>query len=265
MNRNLFLMEIRRNTKGFLVWFAIIALCVISTFGVIPTFMEGQEELLSAYPDEVKLALGIDAAAWDTTLGVYSTYYAFFFPLLGAMFAISLASSIISKEEGKKTAEFLLVKPITRAEIVTSKLAVYMTLVTALWIGVSLMELVGLYFMGSDSPEIGSYFTMSFYGYLLILLFGCVGMVVSLFIKRGRSVLGLSVGIVLISYLFDVMAKLSEKASKLAAISPFHYLDTSVAAETYGLQAGNVMFFVAASALCLVATFVLYRRKDIYV
>lgn len=127
MNTNLYVMELRRNLKSFIIWTAVIVVCVAGTFGVIPTFMETQQDLLAAYPEEVMRVLGINETTWSSALGVYSSYYIFFLPLFGAIYAISIGSSIIAREENRKTAEFLLVKPIRRTVVVGSKVIAFLT------------------------------------------------------------------------------------------------------------------------------------------
>ena len=70
---------------------------------------------------------------------------------------------------------------------------------------------------------------------------------------------------VLISYFFQVMGNLMANGELLAAVSPFHYLDTAVNDPGYGLVGGNVAFYLVLTALFITATILYYKRKDIYV
>ncbi len=67
------------------------------------------------------------------------------------------------------------------------------------------------------------------------------------------------------SYFIDVMGSLSEKAERIAAISPFHYLDTSVMQLGYHVRGANLAFFLIATAVCAAVALIAYNRKDIQV
>lgn len=182
MNATLYVMELKRNLKSTIIWLAVIVVCVVSTLAIVPNFMNNQEglrEMLAAYPESTLKAFNFDLENFGDSLGAYATYYGFFFPMLGAIFAISMGSKIVAKEEGKKTAEFLFTRPITRVEAAKTKMAVLFTYVTLIWILTSLVEHFGLPMISAEAYNRAAYWTMSFYAYLMILCFGFLGMVVS--------------------------------------------------------------------------------------
>jgi ABC-2 type transport system permease protein len=264
MNGNLYLMEMRRNLKGFAIWSAVVVLCVATTFAIIPTFIGNRAQLLAAYPADLLKAMGIDAAAWGSVLGVYASYYVFFVPLLGAVYAASLGANIIAREERENTAEFLLSRPLSRIEIVVSKMLVLLSYVTALWLLSTVAGIIGLR-VSSREIDFSAFWMLSIYGYLLVAAFGFLALFLSLLVRRGKSIVGAGIGIVLGAYLLDVLGNLSDKGAALARLSPFHYLDTEVTIPGYALEPGNVLFFVVLIVACVAAALKVYRRKDIFV
>jgi len=118
---------------------------------------------------------------------------------------------------------------------------------------------------GEGEIDYGAYWVLSIYGYLLIAAFGFLTLFLSLLVRRGKSIVGAGIGIVLGAYVVDVLGNLSDKGAALARLSPFHYLNTGVMAPGYGLEMGSVLFFVAAIAACAAAALPVYRRKDILV
>lgn len=67
-------------------------------------------------------AFGMDRLNFGTLTGFYSIECGNILGLGGAFFAALTASSILSKEEKDRTAEFLLTHPVSRFRIVTEKL-----------------------------------------------------------------------------------------------------------------------------------------------
>ncbi len=58
-------------------------------------------------------------------LGFYATYFVYYVPLIGGIYAYYLGGRLLANEEQDKTAEFLLSRPLSRNAIVGTKLMVY--------------------------------------------------------------------------------------------------------------------------------------------
>src|SRR5690554_4755154 len=121
----LFQREFKRNLKGLLLWSIIIGGLVILTLSVYPQFavqQQGFDDFMQAFPEGFMKAFGMDRVSLTTPLGFYAIECYLMTTLFGSIYAVSLGSNIVSKEENEKTAEFLLSKPITRANIISQKL-----------------------------------------------------------------------------------------------------------------------------------------------
>lgn len=71
--------------------------------------------------------LGINIDYVTSILGFYSMIFSFIV-LCGAIQAMNMGISILSKESRERTADFLLVKPVSRSTIVTAKLLAAFTM-----------------------------------------------------------------------------------------------------------------------------------------
>lgn len=265
MNANIYLTDLRRHLRGFLIWYAVIVACVLMTLTIVPTIAGRQAQFLAAYPAEMLEAIGIDAASWSTLLGIYASYWMFFVPLLGSIYAASLGSALLAREESAQTADFLLTKPVTRTEVALSKALVLLTYSAALWALSSVVEVIGLGVVSEAPLDVTGYWRLSLSGGLMIVLFGFLAMALSVVPRRSRPLLGLGIGAILASYALDVVGNMSDTGRRIAVASPFHHIDTAVATRGAALQAGNILFFVLLAAGFCAATLLLYRRKDIYV
>src|SRR4030042_6917098 len=128
MNRNLYRMEMKRNSLSLFLWTLVITLLISVTMSIYPTFIENQSRIfgmLNLIPKGVLQFKGFsDLNELLSPMGFYSANNVIYMMVLGSIYAIVLASGILLKEEYNKTAEYLLTRPITRSEIFLSKLAV---------------------------------------------------------------------------------------------------------------------------------------------
>ena len=211
-------------------------------------------------------AFGATLESLTNVLGFYCTRNAMFIQILGSFFSIMLASRILAQEEREKSAEFLLSKPVTRREILFSKLAVYFTYMLILNAVIVLVGYISLeLFKSGTEYKLASFLVHSTYSFLLMLTFGAIGLFLSLLIKRGRPTTNASIGIVMGAYFFDALSKVTPTADKLGYISPFKFIDNSVMRPDYGLEWWRVLYFVAVCLVLIGATMWIYRKKDILI
>ncbi len=268
MNRNLLLFELKKNRGRFFIWLFVLIGLIVFTMAVIPNMAKDRaqiESMLQMFPEGIKKALGMDAQTWSNVLGIYSTYHIFYAVLSGAIFAIALGLDIVAKEENKRTAEFLLTRPLTRTQIMTSKIIAFFIYVTALNILLALSGWAAVRVAASGPLEMRPFFIFCLYGFLLNLFFGCLGLLISSIIKRGRASAAAGLGIVVGFYFIDSLARASDVLGKIGFVSPFHVVDTKILEPGYGLEIWRILYFLIPAILFTVASIVFYRKKDIYV
>ena len=78
-------------------------------------------ELFAQMPKSMQTIFGIGTFDLSKASGYYGMLFLYLL-LMATIHAAMLGADIISKEERDKTSEFLLVKPISRNKIITSKL-----------------------------------------------------------------------------------------------------------------------------------------------
>jgi ABC-2 type transport system permease protein len=211
-------------------------------------------------------AFGASVDMWTNVLGFYSTRNAMFIMLIGSFFSILLAGKILAREEQEKTAEFLLSKPVTRLEVVRSKLAVFLTHLLLLNIVILIIGFLSLeIFKGDSQYNFKAFFIHWCYALLLMLTFGAIGLFLSLLIKRGRPITNLSIGIIVGAYFIDILSRVTPSADKFGYLSPFKFVDGGVMLPDYALVGWRVMYFLGVSLVFIAFTFVLYKKKDILV
>lgn len=272
INANLYCKELRLNRASFIAWSIAISIVIYLGMAFFPILMKGDmlkqvtAFLENPYMKSIVSVFGHGVEALTNVLGFYGARNSIFIMLLGSFYSTLLAGRILAKEEGEKTAEFLLAKPVTRSEIAVSKLAAFLTYLVffnsvILVAGFTSLEI----FKGESLYSLGAFFTLTFYSFLLMLTFGALGFALSLFMKRGRSMSGMTIGIIIGGYFLDVLSKITPSVDKIGYFSPFKFVDTQVLRPDYGLVWWRLLYFVGLSAVLIILSIVKYRRKDILI
>lgn len=269
LNRNLFMKEMRRNAFSLIIWMLIITILILVTMSVYPTFMANQSKItgmLSLIPEGALQFKGIsNFNDLLSVLGFYAANNVIYMMLLGSIFAIVLASGILLKEEYNRTAEFLMAHPVTRSEIFLSKLAVLFLNIFLLNFVTSVVGFILIELVKTGDVNIRAFLILSLYTFLLNLLFGAAGLFLSVLIRRPRPVTYQSIGLVLILYFIFTISKISGNVSAMGYLSPFKYIDTDVVSSGYHLEYLRILYFAGLSVLLTTISFMIYRRKDIYI
>jgi ABC-2 type transport system permease protein len=268
MNRNLFLMEMRRNASSLIIWMIVITILISLTMMVYPTFLQNQSKILGIMNIVPKGALQFKGISNFTdllsVLGFYSVNNIIYMMVLGSIFAIVLSSNILLKEEYNKTAEYLLTRPLTRSEIFFSKLAVILIHVLLLNIITALAGFICIELVKHGGFSIRAFLILSLYTLLINLLFGAIGLFLSTLIRRPKPVTTFSIGMVLIFYFIYTLSKITDRVSNIGYLSPFKYAPMDAFNPDYSLSLWNLLYFTGISLLLTGISFRLYCRKDIY-
>lgn len=263
---NLYAKEMKRNLKRFLIWVGATAALILFTLALVPTMTKSAETVrayLDVFPEVFRKAFGIDFDTWSNVLGIYVTYFVFYDLVMGGIFSIYLAMDILAKEENRKSADFLLARPITRVGVVGGKALAHLSYVFLFNLGATLTGYIGMEIFKTSPYPAGPYFILCTYGFLFTLLFGGLGFFISILVKRGRSMTGAGIGVVLACYFIDALSKAVEKAEGIGYISPFRFVDIEVLSPDYGFTWWRLLYLIGVPALFFALTFAVYRRKDI--
>jgi ABC-2 type transport system permease protein len=268
MNGNLFLNEMRRNAFGLILWVIIITLLISVTMSVYPAFMENQSKvmgMLSLIPKGALQFKGIsNFSDLLSPLGFYAVNNVIYMMVLGSIFAIVLASNILLKEEYNKTAEYLLTRPLTRSEIFFSKSTVLFLNVFFLNLVTTLAGFISIALVKTGAFSFKAFLILSLYTFLLNVLFGAIGIFLSVIVKRARPITTFCIGLVLILYFIYTLSKITESIAKIGYLSPFKYVSLEVTSPAYKLNLVSLSYFIGLSILLYLLSYKLYLRRDIY-
>ena len=265
MRANIYLHELSARTRSVIVWSVATAALVFVFSSLFPGFSSQAatlKEIFARMPPALLAAFGMQGTDMSTPLGFYGFVFVFV-QLCLAIQAGNYGFGLVSIEESELTADFLMSKPVSRGSIMTSKLLAAATglVITNLVVWAITFASFGL-FMKGQSYAVGT-LVLVLAGIIIFQLFFLgVGLVISLFVRRVRSVtpysLALGFGMYFLSAFSGVLAE-----AKLEYITPFKHLDPAAIVRNAALDTRLVLPDIAVSLVAVAVSYWLYLRRDI--
>lgn len=265
MNANIYTHEFRTRLKSVAIWSLALTFLLLFYFSLFPVFADQaalMNDMLAKFPPEMRAAFGLDSMDLSTVLGFYAFIF-LFVQLCLAIQASNYGFGLVSIEEQELTADFLLSKPVSRTQVMTSKLLAALTSLslTNLVAWVSSFAAIAL-FRGQRAYEPRTLLLLLLSIVIFQLFFLSVGLVISLLVKRVRSVvpyaLGLGFGAYVLSAFSGVFGDIA-----LELITPFKHLDAAFIVQHGAYDTPLVLLNVAVSLVALAASYALYTRRDV--
>ncbi|MDF2936362.1 MAG: hypothetical protein K0Q90_1735 [Paenibacillaceae bacterium] len=263
---NMYLHELKAMRKSALIWLgALIGITALymSVYPSMTADAESFKSLLEGYPSSVRAMLGIQLDSIASLLGFYSFIFTFIV-LCGAIQAMILGVSVLSKETRERTADFLMVKPVSRQSIVTAKL---LAAGTILLITYALFYAAATGMAGvavKESFDHWLFFLINLTLLFVQLIFLALGAAVSVFFSKLKAVLPISLGVVFGLYVVGALLAADASNSAARALSPFQYFSPAYILEHAGYETAYLILGAAIVATGTALTYFVYIRKDIH-
>ncbi|WP_102399365.1 ABC transporter permease subunit [Haloimpatiens massiliensis] len=261
---NMFFYELKAYRKSTFIW--ICSLCALTIFflSMFPTFSKEAVEfqkLLQGFPEPVRKAFGFSGDI-SSFLNFYS-YIFLYIVLCGAIQAMNLGTSILSKEMREKTADFLLTKPVTRRQIVTSKL---FAVVTSLVI-TNIIYFITASIMGAIVKEniysIKIFSMISITLFFIQLIFMSLGILVAVVVPKIKSVISVSLSTVFGFFIIGMFQAVIESEA-FRYITPFKYFDTAYIIKNGQYEVSFIILAVVVVIVTIAASYFIYCKRDIH-
>ncbi len=265
MSATIYRHEFLARINSVLVWSVSAAAFLILVFSIYPGFADEAamiNEIWAKFPPELLAAFGMNKLNMTTVLGFYG-FMLIFIQLFLAIQAGNYGFGLVSIEENELTADFLLTKPVSRSQVLLSKLLAALTsmFLTTLVVWAGTLVCMALYAGGREYDSSTLLLMMLSLPIFQIFFLG-VGLVVSLLVKRVRSVTPYSLGLAFGSYVLAAFSGMLGDV-KLELITPFKHFDPAYIVEHGALNTPLVLLNLAVTLVALAACYILYIRRDI--
>ncbi len=185
----------------------------------------------------------------------------FTLPLVLAILAIGLGTSLIGREESSGTIKSLLARPISRGKLLAAK-AIAGILVVFIVTAITSAVTVGLCKLVNLGIPLGDIAGACFACFMLVLTFGAAAFLLTA-TGRGRiAAMGVAVAYGMGGYLVSSLAPSVHWLERPSVIFPYHYYQTAdILHGTFAWR--NMVFFALFTLVCGVLSWLAFRRRDL--
>ncbi|HSK69114.1 MAG TPA: ABC transporter permease subunit [Candidatus Limnocylindria bacterium] len=263
---NVYRRELRANAKSFLVWAAAMVFLVAAGMMKYSAFAktgESANEMFRALPQGLLRVLGVEPGMDMNSIGVFYSVFFLYFLLLTSVHACLLGAGILAKEERDRTADFLLSRPITRAQAVTAKSLAALTYVV-LYNLVTFAASILFVNAQNTGPSLTVPIAWVAAALLVIqVLFLSIGLFLGAWSRSAARASGIATAVILGTFLLKTVIDLAGGIEWLGFLTPFRYFD---ALKVMDRRTLDLPYFLLSAVLAAGLTFGayhMYSRRDI--
>jgi ABC-2 type transport system permease protein len=263
---NMFLHEMKSFRKFTTIWSFILCLWIILLSLLFPNFSQNAAEIkkvLEGYPEAVRDLVGLSIDSFTNFLSFYTFAFKGIIEL-GAVQAMILGATIIFKEVRGKTSDFLFTKPITRGQIITSKL-----LAAAASLGITngvylIVSSIMAALVSSEPVIMKTLFIVSITLFFVQLIFMSFGILIAVLFPRMKSATAVSIGALFFyMIIYDILKPVIGEHT-VRYIIPFEYFSREYIIKNASYETPFVILTIIIITASLAASCFLYSRKDVH-
>lgn len=262
----MFKREMKINFKSFAIWTSILILLFLVVFLVYPSIMNSESvksinEMMNMFPEDLLKAFNMDISTIDTAYGWLKTEGFVFVLLIIGIYSGILGSNILLKEENDKTIEYLNSLPVTRRKIILSKIVCGLMYIMLMVLSVGVFNFIGLTFSGDFDKT--SYILLSITPIFSSTTIFAVCLFLSTFAHKTKKTLGISLGIVFISYFLNIISEMSESTEFLKYISIFTLADIRNVIIKSSIHPLMILLSIGIATLFIILSVLHYDKKEL--
>ncbi len=261
---NMYIHELKMYRKSTIIWACSLIGIIVLFMSMFSSFSQDaalMQKIFENFPEEVQKAFGFSSLDLSTLLGYYGFIFAYVL-LCGAIQAMILGTSIVSMEVREKTADFLLAKPVTRQQIITSKLLAALTCVVITNLIYFAASIITMEIVKSEPYSMKLLFMINITMFFVQLIFISLGILISVIAKKINSVLSVSLAVVFGFYIINLFGSaIGDEAIRY--ITPFRYFDIMYILENGAYEAKFIIIGIVFVVAAIIASYLVYSKKDI--
>ena len=261
----LYLRELNVAKKSLLIWTLCLAGLMFLCLAMFPSFSSGQEmninDMLEAFPEEMRKGFGMMGLDLTEPMDFFVYVYPYVV-VAAAIWGAMMGATVLGKEEGEKTIEFLYAKPVTRSYIFLSKLCAVLSellIFGILFYGINVLGFVAF----AEGAYDARLLLLTLAVLLIMLIFMGLGFLLSVFVVKARKVMPAALGAGLGLYMLSIFANIKDEWNWLRYLIPYQYFEGIKILRDGGLETKFVILALGIALACLLSSWFIYRRKDI--
>ncbi|MDZ5471100.1 ABC transporter permease subunit (plasmid) [Bacillus sp. 31A1R] len=263
---NMFFHELKAHRKSLMIWCIGVILMVVggmSKYGGMEASGQSMNELMASMPKVLQSIMGTGSLDLSTVGGYFGVLFLYLM-IMTSIHGAMLGANIVSKEERDKTAEFLLVKPVSRKEIITAKLLASLTNILILNITTLTASILIVNYYSEGDRNLTSEIVILLIGmFILQILFMVIGTAIASLNKNSKAATSLSTGLLLFTFLLSIIIDLNEKLEGLRFLTPFKYFEAKNILVGEGLEMVYLLLSLMMILASIWVTYFFYEKRDL--
>lgn len=262
----MFKREMKINLKSFIIWTTILIGIFLIVFLVYPSIINSEnikmmDEMMKMFPEEMIKAFNMDISSIDSAFGWLKTEGFTFVLLITGIYSGILGSNILLKEENDKTIEYLNSVPVTRKNIAISKIICGIIYIILMILIVGIFNFIGLTLSGEFDKK--TYILLSITPIFSSLVIFSLCLFLSTFTHKTKKTLGISLGIVFVSYFLKIISEISETTEFLKYISIFTLADIRNVIMECAINPLMIIITIIITITLLIISIIHYDKKEL--
>ena len=261
---NLFFRELASHKKGTVIWsLALIVFMFLSMakYTTLSGDAAASQQIMQAFPATLQAVFGMTGLNLTTIQGYYGTCFIFLAVML-AIHAGMLGAELVAKEETGKTAEFLYVKPVSRARVLTQKLLAGLVLLGIVGTAAYAASYWSMAWVNDGRVPTG---TLNLFTTALIaiqLVFFALGVASGSALGVPKKAATITATITFTAYIAYVLWGLSPSFSWMQFVSPFAYFAAKDMIASNSLNTGWLLLCASIGIAAICVSYLRYTRRD---
>lgn len=258
--------EFKINLKNFIIWLSILIIMFLVVFLVYPYIITDEtvkdmDELMKVFPEDLLKAFNMDITSISTAYGWLKSEGLMYLLLVIGFYSSILGGNILLKEENDKTIEYLGSLPIKRSTIITSKVLVSIVYIVLMVFLVGLFNYISLLLSGDFEQK--QFILLSITPLIIGLPFFSLNLFISTFMHKTKKTIGISLGIVFISYFLNIISELSSKVEYLKYFSINTLGDVRNIIDDISINPINILISLIITIIFISLTYIRYNKKEL--
>ena len=258
--------EMKVNFKSFIIWMLVLISLFLIVFLMYPSILKSDnikmiDEMMKLFPKEILIALNLDISSMDSAFGWLKSEGFVFVLLIVGCYAGVLGSNILLKEEDDKTIEYLNSLPIKRNDIIYNKVLSGIIYIFLMVISLGTFNYICLSLSGDF--DVKQYLLLSITPLFSSIVIYFICMYLSTFTHKTKKMLGISLGIVFVSYVLQTFSTMAKEVEFLKYFSVFTLSDIRNVIIDVSINPIMILISFGISILFFGLTIFQYNKKEL--
>lgn len=243
--------EFRHALRGYLgqilgwgIGLALLGLLLVPMYDSFAAQGEAFEEMMDLFPSEVMAFFG-ELGAMSTPEGWLSIEFFSYMPLILGIFAIQAGTGLLAKDEEDGILDLLIAHPVSRLSLFIGRYLAFLFAMAAVlfiaWLGI--MVPMSWSTMSLEWIEVARPFLAL---YMEMVLFGSLGLALSMFLPSRRWASMVSGLLLVASFFITGLSQINDDLESVAWLSPLKYYQPQ---ESFAGLNGEWIFGLVTAAL----------------